>query len=109
MPPVKGWPPDYQLLGGAATAASRIPVRAVGVALARKAKAAGAPLQLRRRIDLVTVRRHGARVRIKTGVKRDGTIMARERRFIWTPAVTTTTDRRDGPLGDAVSRSVTGF
>jgi CO/xanthine dehydrogenase Mo-binding subunit len=27
---------------------------------------------------MVTVRRHGARVRIKTGVKRDGTIMARE-------------------------------
>ncbi len=28
--------------------------------------------------SMVTVRRHGARVRIKTGVKRDGTILARE-------------------------------
>jgi len=47
------------------------------VALARKAKQ---PVRICNSVgeSMVTVRRHGARVRIKTGVKRDGTLMARE-------------------------------
>ena len=47
------------------------------VALARKAKQ---PVRICNSVgeSMVTVRRHGARVRVKTGVKRDGMIMARE-------------------------------
>jgi CO/xanthine dehydrogenase Mo-binding subunit len=47
------------------------------VALARKAKR---PVRILNSVadSMVTVRRHGARVRLKTGVKRDGTIVARE-------------------------------
>jgi CO/xanthine dehydrogenase Mo-binding subunit len=47
------------------------------VALARKAKS---PVRICNSVgeSMVTIRRHGARVRIKTGVTRDGMIMARE-------------------------------
>jgi len=64
-------------LGGGYGSKSYTKFEPLAVALARKAKQ---PVRICNSIgeSMVTVRRHGARVRIKTGVKRDGTILARE-------------------------------
>ena len=64
-------------LGGGYGSKSYTKFEPLVVALARKAKR---PVRICNSVgeSMVTVRRHGARVRIKTGVKRDGAIMARE-------------------------------
>jgi CO/xanthine dehydrogenase Mo-binding subunit len=64
-------------LGGGYGSKSYTKFEPLAVALARKAKR---PVRICNSVgeSMVTVRRHGARVRIKTGLKRDGTIMARE-------------------------------
>ena len=64
-------------LGGGYGSKSYTKFEPLVVALARKAKR---PVRICNSVgeSMVTVRRHGARVRIKTGVKNDGTIMARE-------------------------------
>jgi len=64
-------------LGGGYGSKSYTKFEPLAVALAREAKA---PVRICNSVgeSMVTVRRHGARVRVKTGVKRDGTIMARE-------------------------------
>ncbi|HEX9454324.1 MAG TPA: molybdopterin cofactor-binding domain-containing protein, partial [Candidatus Binatia bacterium] len=64
-------------LGGGYGSKSYTKFEPLVVALARKAKR---PVRVCNSVgeSMVTVRRHGARVRIKTGVKSDGTIMARE-------------------------------
>ncbi len=63
-------------LGGGYGSKSYTKFEPLVVALARKAKQ---PVRICNSVgeSMVTVRRHGARVRIKTGVKRDGTILAR--------------------------------
>jgi CO/xanthine dehydrogenase Mo-binding subunit len=64
-------------LGGGYGSKSYTKFEPLVVALARKARS---PVRICNSVgeSMVTVRRHGARVRIKTGVKRDGTILARE-------------------------------
>ena len=64
-------------LGGGYGSKSYTKFEPLVVALARKAKR---PVRICNSVgeSMVTVRRHGARVRIKTGVKNDGTLMARE-------------------------------
>jgi CO/xanthine dehydrogenase Mo-binding subunit len=64
-------------LGGGYGSKSYTKFEPLVVALARKAKQ---PVRICNSVgeSMVTVRRHGARVRIKTAVKRDGTLMARE-------------------------------
>ena len=64
-------------LGGGYGSKSYTKFEPLVVALARKAKQ---PVRICNSVgeSMVTVRRHGAGVRIKTGVKRDGMIMARE-------------------------------
>jgi CO/xanthine dehydrogenase Mo-binding subunit len=64
-------------LGGGFGSKSYTKFEPLVVALARKAKA---PVRIVNSVadSMVTVRRHGARVRLKTGVKRDGTLVARE-------------------------------
>ena len=64
-------------LGGGYGSKSYTKFEPLVVALARKAKR---PVRICNSVgeSMVTVRRHAAWVRIKTGVKRDGTIMARE-------------------------------
>ena len=64
-------------LGGGYGSKSYTKFEPLVVALARKAKQ---PVRICNSVgeSMVTVRRHGARVRIKTGVKRDGTLIARE-------------------------------
>jgi len=64
-------------LGGGYGSKSYTKFEPLVVALARKAKR---PVRICNSVgeSMVTVRRHGARVRVKTGVKNDGTIMARE-------------------------------
>ena len=64
-------------LGGGYGSKSYTKFEPLVVALARKARR---PVRICNSVgeSMVTVRRHGARVRIKTGVKRDGTILARE-------------------------------
>ncbi len=64
-------------LGGGFGSKSYTKFEPLVVALARKAKR---PVRVVNSVaeSMLTVRRHGARVRLKTGVKRDGTIMARE-------------------------------
>lgn len=64
-------------LGGGYGSKSYTKFEPLVVALARKAKR---PVGICNSVgeSMVTVRRHGARVRVKTGIKRDGTIMARE-------------------------------
>jgi CO/xanthine dehydrogenase Mo-binding subunit len=64
-------------LGGGYGSKSYTKFEPLAVALARKAKR---PVRICNSVgeSMVTVRRHGARVRIKTGVKNDGTILARE-------------------------------
>ncbi|HXG53686.1 MAG TPA: xanthine dehydrogenase family protein molybdopterin-binding subunit [candidate division Zixibacteria bacterium] len=64
-------------LGGGYGSKSYTKFEPLVVALARKA---GAPVRVCNSVadSMVTVRRHAAKVRIKTGFKRDGTIVARE-------------------------------
>lgn len=64
-------------LGGGYGSKSYTKFEPLVVALARKAKR---PVRICNSVgeSMVTVRRHGARVRVKTGIKRDGTILARE-------------------------------
>jgi CO/xanthine dehydrogenase Mo-binding subunit len=64
-------------LGGGYGSKSYTKFEPLVVALARKAKR---PVRICNSVadSMVTVRRHGARVRIKTGVRNDGMIMARE-------------------------------
>jgi len=64
-------------LGGGYGSKSYTKFEPLVVALARKAKQ---PVRICNSVgeSMVTVRRHGARVRVKTGVKNDGTILARE-------------------------------
>src|SRR5512135_41192 len=64
-------------LGGGYGSKSYTKFEPLVVALARKAKQ---PVRICNSVgeSMVTVRRHGARVRVKTGIKRDGMIMARE-------------------------------
>jgi CO/xanthine dehydrogenase Mo-binding subunit len=64
-------------LGGGFGSKSYTKFEPLVVALARKAKR---PVRVANSVadSMVTVRRHGARVRLKTGVKRDGTLLARE-------------------------------
>jgi CO/xanthine dehydrogenase Mo-binding subunit len=64
-------------LGGGYGSKSYTKFEPLVVALARKAKR---PVRVCNSVgeSMVTVRRHGARVRVKTGVKSDGTILARE-------------------------------
>jgi CO/xanthine dehydrogenase Mo-binding subunit len=64
-------------LGGGYGSKSYTKFEPLVVALARKAKR---PVRICNSVgeSMVTVRRHGARVRVKTGVKNDGTIVARE-------------------------------
>jgi CO/xanthine dehydrogenase Mo-binding subunit len=64
-------------LGGGYGSKSYTKFEPLVVALARKAKQ---PVRICNSVgeSMVTVRRHGARVRIKTGVKNDGKILARE-------------------------------
>lgn len=64
-------------LGGGYGSKSYTKFEPLVVALARKTKR---PVRICNSVgeSMVTVRRHGARVRVKTGAKNDGTIMARE-------------------------------
>jgi len=64
-------------LGGGYGSKSYTKFEPLVVALARKA---GAPVRVCNSVNdsMLTVRRHGANVRIKTGLKHDGTIVARE-------------------------------
>jgi CO/xanthine dehydrogenase Mo-binding subunit len=64
-------------LGGGYGSKSYTKFEPLVVALARKA---GAPVRICNSVtdSMLTVRRHAAKVRIKTGFKNDGTIMARE-------------------------------
>ena len=64
-------------LGGGYGSKSYTKFEPLVVALARKAKR---PVRICNTVgeSMVTVRRHGARVRIKTGAKNDGTLVARE-------------------------------
>ena len=64
-------------LGGGYGSKSYTKFEPLVVALARKAKR---PVRICNSVgeSMVTVRRHGARVRIKTGAKNDGTLVARE-------------------------------
>jgi CO/xanthine dehydrogenase Mo-binding subunit len=64
-------------LGGGYGSKSYTKFEPLVVALARKAKA---PVRVCNSVadSMLTVRRHGAKVRVKTGFKKDGTIVARE-------------------------------
>ncbi len=64
-------------LGGGFGSKSYTKFEPLVAALARKARR---PVRICNSVaeSMLTVRRHGARVRLKTGVKRDGTLMARE-------------------------------
>jgi CO/xanthine dehydrogenase Mo-binding subunit/aerobic-type carbon monoxide dehydrogenase small subunit (CoxS/CutS family) len=64
-------------LGGGFGSKSFTKFEPLVVALARKA---GKPVRICNSVkdSMLTVRRHAARVKLKTGVKRDGTLMARE-------------------------------
>jgi CO/xanthine dehydrogenase Mo-binding subunit len=64
-------------LGGGFGSKSYTKFEPLVVALARKA---GRPVKICNSVteSMLTVRRHGASVRLKTGVKRDGTLVARE-------------------------------
>ena len=65
-------------VGGAFGGKSYLKIEPLVVALARKTP--GQPVRLQHSVteSMLTARRHSARCHIKTGVKRDGTIMARE-------------------------------
>ena len=65
-------------VGGAYGSKSYFKIEPLVVALARKT--AGRPVRFVQSVSesMLTTRRHSARVRIKTGTKRDGTLLARE-------------------------------
>jgi len=65
-------------VGGAYGSKSYFKIEPLAVAMARKT--AGRPVRLVQSVNeaMLTTRRHSARVRIKTGVKRDGSLVARE-------------------------------
>jgi len=65
-------------VGGAFGGKSYLKIEPLAVALARKTH--GRPVRLEQSVteSMLTARRHSARCWIKTGVKRDGTILARE-------------------------------
>ena len=65
-------------VGGAYGSKSYFKIEPLAVAMARKA--GGRPVRLVQSLTeaMLTTRRHSARVRMKTGVKRDGTLVARE-------------------------------
>jgi CO/xanthine dehydrogenase Mo-binding subunit len=64
-------------VGGAYGGKSYFKIEPLVVALARKA---GRPVRIEQTVpeSMLTIRRHSARCRIRTGVKRDGTLIARE-------------------------------
>jgi CO/xanthine dehydrogenase Mo-binding subunit len=65
-------------VGGAYGSKSYFKIEPLAVAIARKAS--GRPVRVVQSVteSMLTTRRHNARVRIKTGIKRDGTLIARE-------------------------------
>jgi CO/xanthine dehydrogenase Mo-binding subunit len=65
-------------VGGAYGSKSYFKIEPLAVAIARKA--AGRPVRVSQSVteSMLTTRRHNARIRIKTGIKRDGTLVARE-------------------------------
>jgi CO/xanthine dehydrogenase Mo-binding subunit len=65
-------------VGGAYGGKSYFKIEPLAVAIARKA--GGRPVRVVQSVpeSMMTIRRHSARCRMKTGVKRDGTIVARE-------------------------------
>jgi len=65
-------------VGGAYGSKSYFKIEPLAVAIARKT--GGRPVRLTQSIteSMLTTRRHSARIRIRTGVKRDGTLVARE-------------------------------
>jgi CO/xanthine dehydrogenase Mo-binding subunit len=65
-------------VGGAYGSKSYFKIEPLTVAMARKT--AGRPVRVVQSVSesMLTTRRHSARVRLKTGVKRDGTLVARE-------------------------------
>jgi CO/xanthine dehydrogenase Mo-binding subunit len=65
-------------VGGAYGSKSYFKIEPLAVAMARKT--AGRPVRVAQSLAeaMLTTRRHSARVRMKTGVKRDGTLVARE-------------------------------
>ena len=65
-------------VGGAYGSKSYFKIEPLAVAMARKT--GGRPVRVVQSVteSMLTTRRHSARVRIKTGVKRDGTLVARE-------------------------------
>ena len=65
-------------VGGAYGSKSYFKIEPLAVAIARKT--GGRPVRVVQSVteSMLTTRRHSARVRIKTGVKRDGTLIARE-------------------------------
>jgi CO/xanthine dehydrogenase Mo-binding subunit len=65
-------------VGGAFGGKSYFKIEPLVVAMARKT--AGRPVRVAQSVteSMLTIRRHSARCRIKTGVKRDGTLVARE-------------------------------
>ena len=65
-------------VGGAYGSKSYFKIEPLAVAMARKT--GGRPVRIAQSLTeaMLTTRRHSARVRIKTGVKRDGTLVARE-------------------------------
>ena len=65
-------------VGGAYGSKSYFKIEPLAVAIARKT--GGRPVRVAQSVSesMLTTRRHSARVRIKTGIKRDGTLVARE-------------------------------
>ncbi|HEY5543390.1 MAG TPA: xanthine dehydrogenase family protein molybdopterin-binding subunit [Candidatus Binatia bacterium] len=65
-------------VGGAYGSKSYFKIEPLAVAIARKT--GGRPVRVTQSVteSMLTTRRHSARIRIKTGVKRDGTLVARE-------------------------------
>jgi CO/xanthine dehydrogenase Mo-binding subunit len=65
-------------VGGAYGSKSYFKIEPLAVAMARKTS--GRPVRIAQSLSdaMVTTRRHSARVRVKTGIKRDGTLVARE-------------------------------
>ncbi len=69
---------NVPFVGGAYGSKSYFKIEPLAVAIARKT--AGRPVRLVQSVSesMLTTRRHSARVRMKTGIKRDGTLVARE-------------------------------
>ena len=69
---------NVPFVGGAYGSKSYFKIEPLAVAIARKT--AGRPVRVVQSVteSMLTTRRHSARVRMKTGVKRDGTLVARE-------------------------------